>query len=70
VKSGLEGCGWRGAIGDCACLVVRGNGAGGDSWVGVVSSEALAVQSPRCSRSPVVEKWEDKNGVGREGCRR
>jgi len=38
--------GWRGAIGDGWRLVVRRNGGGGDSWVGVVSSEALAVQSP------------------------
>jgi len=29
VKRGLEG--WRGAIGDCWCLVVRGNCRGGDS---------------------------------------
>jgi len=43
---GSRRAGWRGAIGDCRRLVVRGNGGGGDSWVGAVSSEALAVLSP------------------------
>jgi len=39
---------------------------GGGSWVGAVSSEALAVAVPRCSCSPVGEKM-GRQERGREG---
>jgi len=43
--------------------VVRGNGGGGASWVGAVSSEALAVQS--LPVVPVV--LQERNGKTRTG---
>jgi len=63
VKSGLEGCDLESAV----VWWLEERRGGGDSWVGAVSSAALAVQSPPVV--PVGEKWKDKNGVGREGGR-
>jgi len=65
VKSGLEGCDWR----------LLASGGGGDSWVetrgwGLSLVKLWRCRVPHCSYSPVGEKWEDKNGVRKEGCRR